>query len=237
MIKKVFIPLLVIFIVLPGCIKDPDPQPQTIDSYQFYYNYLMEPYGVQWEIDDQIIGTGHAYGNPAQAVASLDQVEQYVLFRARDSNSGLLIDSLTCSLVENGAYMVAILGNEEEPYLLCEQMDLRFPSSGMTKVRFLHAAASMGPIDIYIGGDLPENKVYSGESFTNLSPYLEFSELDLWEAVIVTPANTLPADSSIISYTANTVFRTGSVYQCIIGHTTSSVESSYEIQAYPQSTN
>lgn len=236
MIKKIFIPLLVIFIVLPGCIKDPDPQPQTINTYQSYYNYLMEPYGVQWEIDDEIIGTGHAYGNPAQAEATLDQVEQNVLLRTRDSDSGMLIDSLTCSLVENGAYMVAILGNEEEPYLLCEQMDLRFPSSGMTKVRFLHAAASMGPIDIYIGGDLPENKVYSGESFTNLSQYLEFSEMELWEAVIVTPANTLPADSAIISYTANTVFRTGSVYHCIIGHTSSSEESAYEILAYPQPT-
>jgi len=229
MIKKIFVPLLIILVILPGCLQEPDPIPQTINTYQFYYNYLMEPYDVQWEIDDEIIGAGYSYGDPSQSMAILDQVEQAVLIRIRDTDSGLLIDSLTRSLVENGTYMVAIMGNEEEPHLLCEQLDTRFPSNGMTKVRFMHAAATMGPVDIYIGGDLPENKVFSGESYTNVSQYLEITEEALWNAVVVTPANTLPADSAILSYTANTVFRTGSVYLCIIGHTTSSVESPYEI--------
>jgi len=229
MIKKIFVPLLIILVILPGCLQEPDPIPQTINTYQFYYNYLMEPYDVQWEIDDEIIGAGYSYGDPSQSMAILDQVEQAVLIRIRDTDSGLLIDSLTRSLVENGTYMVAIMGNDEEPHLLCEQLDTRFPSNGMTKVRFMHAAATMGPVDIYIGGDLPENKVFSGESYTNVSQYLEITEEALWNAVVVTPANTLPADSAILSYTANTVFRTGSVYLCIIGHTTSSVESPYEI--------
>ncbi len=106
----------------------------------------------------------------------------------------------------------------------------------MTKVRFLHAASTMGPVDIYIGGDLPENKVFSGESYTHVSQYLEITEEDLWNAVVVTPANTLPSDSAILSYTANTIFRPGSVYLCIIGHTTSSIDSPYEIQVNQQTT-
>lgn len=235
MIKKNVAPLLALLLFLPGCLEDPDPIPQTINTYLSYYNYLMEPYDVQWEIDDKIIGTGHSYGVPAEAIAKLDSSEQEVLIRTSNSDTGLLIDSLSCSLVETGAYMVAILGTEEEPHLLCKPIDTHSPSSGMTKLRFLHAAATMGPVDIYIGGDLPEHKVFSGTDYTSVSEYLEVSEEKLWDAIIVTPENSLPADSTILSYTANTIFRTGWVYLCIIEHSDNYIESSYQLQVDEQS--
>ena len=131
MINKIAGPLLLMLILLSGCLKDPDPIPETINTYQRYYNYLLEPYGIQWEIDEVILGTGHAYGIPAEAVITLDQTEQKLLIQARDSDSGLLIDSLSYTMVENGAYMTAILGSEEEPHLLCELIDTRPLASGM----------------------------------------------------------------------------------------------------------
>jgi hypothetical protein len=234
MIKYIAIPLLVLLILLPGCLDDPDPMPQTINTYQYYYNYLTEPYDLQWEIDDEIIGTGHSYGNPAAAMAILDSAEQEVTIRARNSDNGQLIDSTSCLLFQNGAYMVALLGSEEEPHLLCKPMDTHSPSVGMTKLRFLHAAATMDPVDIYIGGELPEDKVLSEVEYTSVTEYLEFNEEMLWNAIIITPANTLPADSTILSYSENTIFRTGWVYLCIIGHSENSTESSYMLQVDPQ---
>lgn len=229
MFKRIVAPLLLILVLLSGCLKDPDPLPETINTYQNYYNYLLESYGIQWEIDDVILGTGHSYGFPAEAVVTLDQSEQLVRILARDSDSGLFLDSLSSYFVENAAYFTAIMGTEEEPHLLCEQIDTRPPASGMTKFRFLHAAPLMGPVDIYIGGELPEHKVFSALDYTSVTEYQEATEEALWESIIVTPANTLPADSSILSYTVNTIFQTGWSYLCAIGHSASSVESAYQI--------
>ncbi len=234
MIKNIATPLFLMLILFSACQKDPDPIPDTIDTYHTYYNYLLEPYPVQWEIDDEIIGSGHEYGIPAQAIISLNQVEQELHIQTRDSESGLWLDSLSHTMYENGAYMIAILGTEEEPHLMCEPMDTRPPASGMIKFRFLHAAPVLGLVDIYIGGDLAENKVLSEVDYTFVTEYAEATEENLWEAVIVTPANILPADSTIMSYTVNTIFRTGWIYLCTIGHSENSIESSYQIQVDDQ---
>ena len=91
----------------------------------------------------------------------IGSTEQEVLIRVKNSDSGELVDSLSCLLYENVSYMIAQMGNDEEPYLLCEPMDTRYPSVGLIKLRFMNAAATMDPVDIYIGGDLPEDKVLS----------------------------------------------------------------------------
>jgi hypothetical protein len=234
MIRYIAAPLLVLFISLQGCLPEPEPVPQTINTYQYYYNYLTEDYDLRWDIDDAIIGTGHIYGSAAVSQLVMDSVEQEVLIQVKKSDSGELVDSLSCLLFQNGFYMLAQLGNEEEPHLLCELMDTRRPSTGMIKLRFMHAAATMDPVDIYIGGDLPEDKVLSSIEYTTLTEYLEFNGEKLWNAIIVTPANTLPVDSTILSYKANTVFQTGWIYLCTISHSESNIESPYMIQVNEQ---
>ncbi len=230
MIKKIAAPLLFMFLLLSGCLKDPDPLPQTIDTYQYYYNLLTEAYDIKWEIDGEIIGYDHTYGVPAVAVIQLDQTQQEVLFETRNSDTDLFLDSLSCLLVENGAYMLALLGSEEEAHLLCKALDTRPPTIGMIKLHFLHAAATLDPVDIYIGGDQPGDKVLSGLDYSSVTEYLESDPENLWEAVIVTPANVLPADSTILSYRVNTLFESGRIYLCTIAHSENSIESPYMIQ-------
>jgi len=231
---KIAVPLVIPLLLLQACLKDPDPLPDTIDTYHFYYNYLLEPYAVQWEIDDEVVGTGHSYGIMASGIISLNQVEEEVLIQTRDSESGLLIDSLSHTMIENDAYLIAILGNEEEPHLICETMETSAPAMGMIKYHFLHTSPVLGLVDIYIGGNLAENKVLSGVEYGSVTEYAEATEDNMWEAVIVTPANILPVDSTILSYTSNTIFRTGWSYLCIIGHSDNSIESSYQIQVDSQ---
>lgn len=230
MIKKIAPLFLFISILLPGCLEDPDPLPQTIDTYQYYYNYVTEAFDLQWEIDGEVIGSGHTYGIPAEGVILLDQVEQEVLFQTRNPDTGVMLDSLSHLLYENGFYMLAQLGSEQEPHLLCKALDTRPPTSGRIKYHFMHAAASMDPVDIYIGGDQPEDKVLSGLDYTSVSEYLETTEERLWTAILVTPANTLPTDSTILSYTVNTLFQIGRTYLCTIGHSENSIESPYQMQ-------
>ncbi|MEA3478976.1 MAG: hypothetical protein U9R60_12395 [Bacteroidota bacterium] len=230
MIKKIAIPLLVPIILLQSCLGDPDPIPESIDTYHYYYNYLLESYSLQWEVDEVILGSGHAYGIPAEAIVTLDETEQEVLISSRNAENEHLIDSLSYTMFENGAYMIALLGTQEEPHLICDVMDTRVPSTGRVKFRFLHASEAMGPVDIYIGGDQPEYIALTNVDFTNVSEYLEATEEKLWTSVIVTPANSLPGDSTILEYTTNTIFQTGGIYLCVISHISNSNESPYQIQ-------
>lgn len=233
MIKQVAA-LLVPLIFLQSCLGDLEPLPETIDTYHYYYHNLMVEYDLQWEIDDAVIGKGHSYGSPAQAVVSLTEPEQDVLIRVANSDNGLLIDSLSQLMFESASYMIAIMGTAEEPHLLCEAIDTRIPSAGMVKFRFLHTAEAMGPVDIYIGGSDAEHLALTTMNYTDLSEYQESSEERIWTSVIVVPAGTLPADSIILEYTANTIFRTGGSYLCILEHENSSGESSFQILADDQ---
>jgi hypothetical protein len=228
MTRKIAIPLLLPFILFQSCLGDPIDQ--TIDTYHYYYNYLLESYSLQWEIDEAIIGSGHSYGNPADVIVSLKDSEQDVLIRSRNTENGQLVDSLSHTMFENGAYMIALLGTEEEPHLICEPMDTRIPSVGRVKFRILHTSEAMGPVDIYIGGDQPESMALSNVGFTHVSEYLEATEEQLWNAVIVTPANSLPADSTILEYTTNNDYLSGRVYLLILRHISNSSESSFQIQ-------
>lgn len=230
MMKKIVVPLLLSILLLQSCLGDPDPIPESIDTYHYYYNYLLESYAVQWEIDDDIIGSGHAYGIPADAIVSLSKVEQEVLIRSRNTENELLVDSLSYTMFENAAYMIALLGSQDEPHLICEVMDTRVPSSGRVKFRFLHASESMGPVDIYIGGDQSEYLALANVGFTQASEYLEASEEQMWTSIVVAPANSLPADSTILEYTANTIFQNGGIYLLIINHISNSTDSPYQIQ-------
>lgn len=234
MIKKLATPLLLMSILLSGCLKETEPILPTIDTYHKYYNFLLEPYQVQWEIDGTIIGKEHDYGYPAAAIISLSVTPQDVLIQTRISEDGLVLDTLSYTMFEGAAYMIAILGNEEEPDLICTQIETHAPSTGKIKFRFLHTSPVLEPVDIYIGGDSIDNKVFSGLDYTSLSEYAEATEIDMWESVIITPANSLPADSTILSYTANTIFRTGSSYLCTIGHSSGTIESPYEMQVDEQ---
>lgn len=235
MMKKIAAPLLALLILLPGCLKDPDPIPVTINTYQTYYHFFAEPYALQWEIDEVLIGSGHSYGLPGRAMFLLDSATQKVLIQTRESGTSSLIDSISCLMQENGSYMVALLGDETAPHLLCEPVDTHIPSIGMCKLRFLHTASDMGPVDIYIGGELSEDKMLSGTSYTDLTDYIEITEDKLWTSVIVAPENSLPADSTILSYTANVIFRTGRGYLVMIAHETNSTESAYQLQVDEQS--
>jgi len=89
---------------------------------------------------------------------------------------------------------------------------------------------TMGPVDIYIGGELPEDLAYTGVEFSNVSEYLETSEETAWTSIIVTPSDSIPSDTTILEYTANDIFKTGGSYLCILTHNNTSPESSYQMQ-------
>ena len=238
--KKNYTILLILLFVAAGCLKDPDPGPSipfSSGSYINLYNFLTESYDVAWEINDVIVESEHSYGTAILEFIEIDEELQDVTFTAKESKSTRVIDSEVYEMEQNQFYTVSILGNEKDPYIILDSMELEKPSLGMVKLRFIHTTLELEPVDLYIGGPTPEHKVVSGVSFAQITEYLEATQEDLWESIIVTPVNVSPEDSSILSYSANNVFLAKNIYLGVIGRATNSASSSIQLQLYNQPVN
>jgi len=232
--KKVSSVLLGLSLLLPSCLDDPELGPVTLEAHLIFYNNLMEADKVIWKVDDAVSTTEQSYGLPLEGVAELEDFSQLTRFKASTLDGGLTLDSMDYFLDPIRYYMISILGTEEEPLLLIDTMDTSFPSLGLVKMRFLQASESMGAIDIYVGGGLPEHRKLSGLSYGQLSEYMEVSMESIWEALIVTPAELAPDDSTILSYTVNNNFIGNRTYFGILNHTETDPESSYRMQVFDQ---
>ena len=228
MFKKIAITLIVPLLMIHSCQGDREPLPGPPDTYLIFYNNLLESYDLQWEIDEVVIGSDHSYGVRDQAYVHLVFEEQEVFIRTRNSENHLLIDSLYCFMGVGGNYMIAIMGTEENPNLICEPMEIWI--TGDVKFRFLNTSEAMGPVDIYIGGDQAEHRALTALDYTQVSEYLYATEEEIETSIIVTPANSLPSDSSILEYKSNSIFQSPGIYLCILEHDSSSNESPYQIQ-------
>ncbi len=232
--KKIVVLLMGSLLFFPGCLGDPDPVPETIEARLVFYNNLMEPDKVVWEVDNSVSLSGQSYGLPAEGVAELEDYSQLVHIKASSLEGGIALDSLDYHLDPFRYYMISILGTEEEPHLICDTMDTAFPTLGLMKMRFLQAAENMGTIDIYVGGGTPEHRILSGIEYSRLSDYVEASQESFWHAIIITPTGILPGDSTILSYTVNNSFIPNNTYLGIINHTEIDPESSFRMQVFNQ---
>ena len=236
--KKYRALLLFVMLFLAGCLDDPAPDPPLGDSIQSYfiiYNFLTEPYDVSWDINNIIVESAHSYGTSLIGITTLDQVSQDVTFTVKESGTDRVIESEVFGLQQNQYKIVSIMGTENIPYLLVDSLSPAAPSTNMIKLRFMQAAMEMGPIDLYIGGDTPEHKVFSSLAFSDITDYYETSEKNLWEAIIITPHDISPSDSTIFSYTANNIFVPNHVYLGVLGHISSSTSSFLHLQLFDQS--
>ncbi|TFH25123.1 MAG: hypothetical protein E4H10_09715 [Bacteroidia bacterium] len=232
--KKMIIVLLGSLVLLPACLDDPFTGPENLTAGLVFYNNLMEADKVIWKVDDSESLGGQSYGMPIEGSVEVDGYNHQVRIKASTLEGGVTLDSLDYFLDPFSYYMISIVGSEEEPHLLCDTMDTSFPTLGLVKMRFLQASESMGAIDIYIGGELPEHRKLSGIGFGQLSEYIEASQESLWNAIIFTPAEVAPADSTILSYTVNKNFMPNRTYFAITNHSEVDPESSFRMQVFNQ---
>ena len=232
--KKMIIVLLGSLMLLPACLDDPITGPENLTARLIFYNYLLEADKILWKVEDAESTSGQSYGVPYEGSVDVDGYSHQVRIMASTLEGGVTLDSIDYSLDPFNYYMVSIMGTEEEPRLQCDSMDTSFPTPGLVKMRFLQASESMGDIDIYIGGELPEHRKLSGISYGQLSEYVEATQESLWNAIIITPAESTPADSTILSYTVNNIFIPNNTYLGIINHNEVDPESSYRMQVFNQ---
>lgn len=221
-------------LLLPACLDDPPAGPDTLEATLVCYNNLMEADKVLWKVDDAQVNSGQSYGD---AILSMKEVEGYghqVRIIASTLEGGVDLDTVDYLLDPFRYYMIALMGSEEESLMICDTMDTSFPTLGLVKMRFLQAAENMGAVDIYVGGGLPEHRKLTGIEYGQLTEYIEASQESFWTAIMVTPADMAPDDSTILSYTVNNDFIPNTTYFGIMNHTEVDPESSFRMQVYNQ---
>lgn len=226
---------LIIFILLPGCLKDSDPpEPGPILSYLMIYNFLPENYDVQWEINDVIVESSQAYGSSLLGTVFLEDMEADIPVVVKESGSERIIHSKVYLMEQYQYYILSIMGTEQDPHMVFETVDLKSPSTGMIKLRLMQTVRTAGPVDLYIGGTTPAHRKISGINYTQVSEYIEASEEELSEAIMVTPLDVSPADSTILSFAGNSIFFPDQVYLGVIGHDSDSPSAPLQLLIYDQ---
>jgi hypothetical protein len=232
--KKLIVIFLGLSLLLPACLDDPITGPETPEAGLIFYNNLLEADKVLWKVDETVSTVGQAYGVPIPGAVEVDGFAQQTRFVASTLDGGIGLDSFDLFLDPYRYYMISVMGTEEEPLLVSDTIDTSFPTLGLVKMRFLHASEAMGAVDIYVGGELPEHRKLTGITYGEISVYVEDTQESFWNAVIVTPADMTPGDSTLLSYTVNKNFIPNKSYFGIINHAEADPESSFRMQVFNQ---
>lgn len=227
--------LLILLVTLTACEEDQEPPvPDPIHSYFNLYNFFTESYGLSWEIDGLLVESEHSYGISLLQSTIMEEEAQEVAITVKQSGTERILGSEVVEAKQNQFHSAFLLGNEQDPRMLLVPMELEKPSLGRIKWRFLHASLDLGSVDIYIGGHTAEYKAVSGVPFAQLTEYMESTQEELWESIIITPFETTPEDSILLSYQANNAFLPDHIYLGVIGHANNSQTSSLHLILYDQ---
>jgi hypothetical protein len=231
--RNMIILLLGGFLLLPSCL-DPIETDDTLQSRLIFYNNLLETDKVVWTVDDAESIAGQSYGVPVEDLIEVEGYSQMVRFDASTLEGEVSLGGFDYSIDPFRYYMISVLGTEQDPFLVYDTIDTSFPTIGMVRMRFLQASEAIGDVDIYVGGELPENLKLQGVTYKQLTPYVESTQEAFWNAIIVTPAQVSPADSIILIYEVNNNFVPNRTYFGVINHTEEDPESSFRMQVYNQ---
>ncbi len=231
--RKVIVLLLGSLLLLSSCL-DPIEIDDTLQSRLIFYNNLLETDKLVWNVDESESIPGQSYGVPMEDIIEVEAYSQMVRFDASTLDGGVSLGGFDYSVDPFKHYMISVMGTEGDPFLLCDTLDTSFPTLGMVKMRFLQASEGMGDVDIYVGGELPEHLTLTAVQYGQLTPYIEATQEAFWNAILVTPAQVSPADSTILSYTVNNNFIPNKTYFGIINHSESDPESSFRMQVFNQ---
>lgn len=227
-----------LFIIGRACSLDPDPGPELpepIHSYFILYNYFPVSYDLLWEVNGYTLSAAHIYGGTILGFVNLDSVANDISFAVKNSETGAPITEGNYRMEEYQFTMFAVMGTEQDPYILSDPLDLTPPSSGMIRIRFIQTCRNLDPVDVYIGGSAEEKKVVTGLAYREVSGYLESSLNDLMDSVIVANHGSATDTGSVaISTSGAGIFHPDRVYLGVIGYPDRSDTTSARLTFYDQ---
>ncbi len=236
-LMKRFTSLILLSLLLASCNKDEEPVTEEFSAYCSLYHFVDIPENLVWEIDGVAVDWEQDYGSVISGFVLLEEEREEISFIMKNAITGNVIDSLSFSLTDQSSYLLSILGSEDEPISLFEEVSPGLPSSGNLNIRFLHAAPELHSLDIYLGGGDPENKIINRLAYAGLTGYQEVDERSAQISITVTsPEGSSEPDSAYLYYAFNDALVRGRNYLTVIAPASSDSLAELLLWLYTQPT-
>jgi hypothetical protein len=225
--KKLFIFFVFIPLLLASCKKDPEPQTVEIRAYASIISLLREPFAVTWVVDDVEVPDEQAYGSRIIGGILLEAATEEISFTAKNSDTDAQIESLLLTMDRDKNYLIVLYGSAEEPLMEFQEVETSRPEPAHVKFLFLHAADSLGAIDIYMGGTEVTNLQVNDLSYSEQSEYFEVSDYNARTSVTVTEhGDVYDPEKELINYAYNDLIVSNVNYFSVVAYTDGDRENS-----------
>ncbi len=229
--------LALVILGVNSCNNDPEPEPLPEEdrAYITLYNFLSEPFEVKWEVDEVEVRDAHSYATIIVGGVLLDGESEEISFVVNNGFNGLFLESKTIRMTKDKYYIAVIFGTEEDPVLLCQELETSPPASDHLNIRFLHATDSLDSVDVYIGGTSNEKMLISGLTFGSISDYEVVSDNDVRASVTVTLHDSIyKEENELLSYDDNNLVKNNSNNLTVIAPSTNTSPSVLTVWLYEQ---
>lgn len=203
--------------ILTACNEEPEPEPVEYSAYCSLYHFIEAGNDIEWEVDGVPVDWQQSYGTVVSGFVVLEEPSEDISFVLRNSDNGDVIDSLQFNLTENTNYLLTVFGAGGAMESVFQKVPETPPSGGNLNIQFLHTASEFDSLDIYAGGDEPEDRIVTGLAYSGLSGYLELDETSAQISITVTSSGG-PADpdSAYLYYAYNDALVRGRNYLSVI---------------------
>lgn len=210
----VFLPLLLV-----SCKKDPEPQPVDIRAYASIISLLREPFSITWVVDGVEVPDDQAYGSRIMGGILMAGDTEEISFTANNADTGSQIESLLLNMERDKDYLIVLYGSADEPLMLFQELETSRPEPAQVKFLFLHAADSLDPVDIYMGGTEVENREVSNLSYSELSAYFQVNDYSARSSVTVAEhGDVFDPEKEFMNYTFNDLIVSNTNYFSVVGN-------------------
>ena len=239
MIKRMMeggsVPVVLLLAVLAACNEEPEPEPVEYSAYCSLYHFIELENSIEWEVDGVPVDWQQAYGSVVSGLVVLEEPSEEISFILRNSDNGEVIDSLHFNMTENANYLLTVFGTAGDTESVFQKVPDTPPSGRNLNIQFLHTASGFDSLDIYAGGDEPEDRIVTGLTYSGLSGYLEIEELSAQISITVTSSGG-PADpdSAYLYYAYNDALVRGRNYLSVIAPATTQPGSELKLWLYTQ---
>jgi hypothetical protein len=219
MMKKLFLYIFLIPLVLASCKKENEPQPEEIRSYCSILSLVKQDDNITWVVDGVEVQNEQVYGSRILGAVLLDTDAQEISFTAENSSSGSVIESLLLTMQKDKHYLILLYGTADDPLLEVKELEDEQPQSGYIRFQFLHASPDVDSVDVFMGGTEVDDRVINNMNFGEFSE--PFEVIDYKARASVTVAihdETYDPENEILNYDYNDLIVSGTSYLSILAY-------------------
>ena len=219
--KKLLILSILFSTVFFSCADEPEPEPEVIRAYCYFYHFIPTLGSVIWEVDDSEVPDEKLYASQFLGSLQLETATEEIVFTVKHAGTKEVLISQLFQLEQDKYYTIVVHGSEDDPSLLIREIDTSEPQSEQVKFQVLHSAPLQNSIDVYVGGSTPDQRDVSDLAYLSLTDHFEVKDYDARAAIIVSAhSEEYNQDSVLISSIYNEEIASRASYFSVLAPST-----------------